>query len=56
MPEKLVSSTMPGFVVWVCPRNAYELIHDPTFRPELDVTARHQASAPIVELTPEIME
>jgi hypothetical protein len=53
---KLVSSTMPGFVVWVCPRNAYELIHDPTFRPELDVMARHQASAPILELRPEIME
>jgi hypothetical protein len=52
---KLVS-TMPGLVVWVCPRNAYEVMTDANFRPELDGMARHKAAAPIVEWRPEIME
>ena len=40
----------------VCPRNAYELMTDEDFRPELDGLARHKAMAPIVELRPAIME
>jgi hypothetical protein len=29
------SRAMPGFVVWVCAKHAYELWNDPSFRPEL---------------------
>lgn len=52
----LPRSSMPGFVVWVCPRNAYELIADQTFRPELDGMARWRAMAPIIERRPKILE
>jgi hypothetical protein len=48
--------SMPGLVVWVCRKPAYELISDPTFRPELDGFARHDASNPIVEYKPEVFD
>ncbi len=54
----LPRGSMPGLVVWVCPQNAYELMTDQTFRPDLHGTARANAMIPIVELRPkpEIME
>jgi hypothetical protein len=42
----LPRSTMPGLVVWVCPPNAYELMTDETFRPELDGLGAAQRDAP----------
>jgi len=52
----LPRSTMPGLVVWICPRNAYEVMNDETFRPELDGLARHKAARPIVEWKPDVLE
>jgi hypothetical protein len=52
----LPRSMMPGLVVWVCPRNAYELMTDETFRPELHGVARYHAEKPIVEWKPDVME
>jgi hypothetical protein len=41
--------------VWVCPINAYELMTNPSFRPELDGLERHRAASPIVTWKPEVL-
>jgi hypothetical protein len=51
-----VSRTMPGLVVWICRKPAYELLNDPTFRPELAGLERHHASSPIAEYVPEVFD
>ena len=30
-----LSRGLPGLIVWICPKQAYELMTDPSFRPEL---------------------
>ena len=50
------SRSMPGLVVWVCPKHAYELMSDPSFRPELGGLERHQATNPIVAWEPDVLE
>jgi hypothetical protein len=50
------SRAMPGLVVWLCPKHAYELMTDRSFRPDLTGLDRHLACNPIVEWKPEIME
>jgi hypothetical protein len=52
----LARSMMPGLIVWIRPRNAYELMTDETFRPELDGSARYEACAVIAEWIPRVME
>lgn len=47
---------MPGLVVWICRKPAYELINDPTFRPELSALERHRASRPVTEYKPEVFD
>jgi hypothetical protein len=49
------SRAMPGLVVWVCPKHAYELMTNPSFRPELDGLERHRAASPIVTWKPEVL-
>jgi hypothetical protein len=49
---RLLSSTMPGLLVWVCPKHAYELMTDPSFRPELDGAERHRAASPLITWEP----
>ena len=50
-----LSRGMPGPIVWICPRQAYELMTDPSFRPGLDGMDRHRATSPIVRWEPEVM-
>jgi hypothetical protein len=52
---RLFSSTMPSLIVWVCHKHAYELITDPTYRPELGGFERHKAMAPIVRWEPDVL-
>jgi hypothetical protein len=40
----------------ICPKQAYEVMTDPSFRPELDGMERHRAASPIVRWEPEVME
>jgi len=47
---------MPRLVVWVCPKGAFELMTDNTYKPELGGEARFRAKAPIVEWKPEVMK
>jgi hypothetical protein len=47
---------MPRLLVWVCPKGAFELITDKTYKPELSGTARFYATKPIVELKPDVMK
>jgi len=49
------SRTMPGLLVWVCPKHAYELMHDRSFRPELDASERLQAASPIEKWEPAVL-
>jgi hypothetical protein len=52
----LPRSMMPGLIVWIRPRGAYELLAEETVRPELDWRALDEATAPIVEWIPQVME
>jgi hypothetical protein len=45
--------SMPGLVVWLCPKHAYELMTDDSFRPELEGEERYRAMAPIAKWEPE---
>jgi len=51
-----LARTMPGLVVWICRKPAYELINDPTFQPELDGLERHRAYSPIAEYKPDVFD
>jgi hypothetical protein len=54
-PYRWFSRAMPGLrLVWVCPKGAYELMTDPTFRPELSAIERHNAGAPLAEWIPDV--
>lgn len=44
---------MPGLLVWVCPKDSYELMTDPSFRPELEAHERHDAARPLMRWEPE---
>lgn len=46
---------MPGLIVWVCPKHAYELMTDSNFRPELEGLERHNSMSPIVKWEPEVL-
>ena len=54
--SRWLARTMPGLVVWICRKPAYELISDPTFRPELSGLERHHAYSPITEYKPEVFD
>lgn len=47
---------MPGLVVWICRKPAFELINDPTFRPELGGLERHHAYSPVMEYKPDVFD
>jgi hypothetical protein len=51
-----LGATMPKLLVWICPREAFELMTDSNFKPELDGMARFNAERPRAKWTPEIME
>jgi hypothetical protein len=51
-----LARNMPGLVVWVCRESAYELINDPTFRPELSGLERHRAYSAVTEYKPDVFD
>jgi hypothetical protein len=52
---RLMSKTMPGLSVWVCPKHAYEVMIDDDFRPELTGSERWDARSPLAKWTPEVL-
>jgi hypothetical protein len=53
---KLIRVFMPGLVVMICPKDAYRLMSDPSFRPELTGMERAHASLPLAEWKPDVMD
>jgi hypothetical protein len=53
---KLVARFMPRMWVMLCAENAYELITDQTYKPELDGLERFRAQEPIAQWKPDVME
>lgn len=51
-----LSRGMPGLIVWICPKQAYEVMTDPSFRPELAGMERHRAVSPIKRWEPGVMQ
>jgi hypothetical protein len=51
-----LARSMPGLVIWICRKPAYELINDPTFCPELTGLERHRAYSPIQEYKPDAFD
>jgi hypothetical protein len=47
---------MPKLLVWVCPRGAFEIMTDNTYKPELSGEARWNAWKPITEWKPDVMK
>jgi hypothetical protein len=53
---KFFSGLMPKLWVMVCPKGAYELMVDPSYKPELNGLQRWDAMKSIDEWKPEVME
>jgi len=53
---KFLSPSMPKLWVMVCPKGAYELTVDSSYKPELSGKARWDAMKPIIQWKPEVME
>lgn len=53
---KLLSVFLPKIWVMVCPAGAYDLLSDSAYNPELSGEARWNATKPIAEWKPEVME
>jgi hypothetical protein len=53
---KLFAPFMPRMWVMLCPENAYELITDQTYKPELEGLERARAQEPIAQWKPDVME
>jgi hypothetical protein len=47
---------MPRLLVWVCPKGAFEIMTDNTYKPELSGEARSNAWIPIIEWKPDVMK
>ncbi len=53
---KLFARIMPRMEVRLCRKNAYELMYDETYEPELRGAERVRAHLPIAEWIPDVME
>ena len=53
---KFLTPFMPKLWVMVCPKEAYELMVDSNYKPELWGEARWNAMKPIIQWKPEVME
>jgi hypothetical protein len=54
-PYRWLSAVMPRLrLVWVCPKDAYDLIIDPTFKPELQGLERHKAMEQLAKWEPDV--
>ena len=52
---RLMSKFMPRLCVMICPTQAFELMTDQDFKPEMTGTARWEAQRPLVEWKPNAM-
>ncbi len=52
---KISRSILPKLIVWLCRKDAYQLMTDQTYKPELTGEARFLAERPINEWEPEVM-
>ena len=52
----LFSRFMPRLWVMICPKDAYNLLSDEKYKPELSGEARYLATKAIVDLKPEVMK
>ncbi len=52
---RLMSKFMPRLWVMICPKQAFELMTDDGFKPELTGVARWEAQRPLVEWKPGVM-
>ncbi len=52
---RLMSKLMPRLWVMICPKQAFELMTDEGFKPELTGLARWEAQRPLVEWKPDVM-
>ncbi len=53
---KTLSRAMPKLWVMICPKNAFEIMTDDNYRPELKGEARFYAERPIAEWKPDVMK
>jgi len=53
---KFLPSFWPKLWVMVCKKEAYEIMTDPNYKPELKGEARFEVEKPIIQWKPEIME
>jgi len=53
---KSLSRVMPKLWVMVCPKNAFEILTDDNYQPELQGEARAKATLPIMSWKPDVME
>ena len=53
---KFSSAFLPKMWVMICPKGAFEIMTDPTWKLDLTGEARWNAMKPIVEWKPEVME
>jgi hypothetical protein len=52
---KLLTAFMPRLWVMVCPKEAFEIMTDDNFKPELNAEERAHASLPIINWKPSVM-
>jgi hypothetical protein len=52
----LFSRFMPKLWVMICPKDAYKLLSDEKYKPELSGEARYLATKAIVDLKPDVMK
>jgi len=52
----LFIKSLPSLWIMVCPQNAFELISNRNYRPDLAGEARYNALRPIVEWKPDVMD
>jgi len=53
---KFFSGFWPKLWIMICQKNAFKLISDPNYKPELQGEARHKAEKSIIDWKPEIIE
>lgn len=52
---KVSRSILPKLIVWLCPKDAYQIMTNREYKPELTGEARFLAERPIKEWKPEVM-
>lgn len=52
---KMSRSIFPKLIIWLCQKDAYQLMTDQAYKPELTGEARFLAEKPVKEWKPEVM-